>query len=202
MMKLLEQTKEGLIVSALMQRALRYSELKRETGLSDAWLSKKLRELSEAGVVKCRDGVYMLNPVGFRSALTQNKFYYAQLMALDLAKREDVLAVILFGSLARNPMSGGDIDLLVVTRSGSQLDGIGESVRLFDRYGVAVDIVPVAFRGLLRWFLEGSPLLLSILRSHAVLFDSGGFARLLDLMASEAAVEWTYADEVGAWLRK
>jgi len=101
-MKLVEFTKEGLIVQALMEGPLRYKELKEKTRMSDAWLSRKLRELQNLGVIISRGEKYYLEWGRFREALKNEKTYIARMIAQEIARTHNVVAVILFGSLARN----------------------------------------------------------------------------------------------------
>lgn len=94
-----------------------------------------------------KEGVaYRLNPLALREALRGSKRAMAVAMAHDLAVNPEVLAVVLFGSLARG-VKGGDIDFLVVVRS-RELDDVRAAVELFEKYGLAVDVVSVSLKRL------------------------------------------------------
>jgi len=198
----MEFTKEGLIVKALLERPLRYTDLRAATGLSDAWLSKKLKELLSLGVIALRSDKYLVISNRLQEALAEEKPFLARAIAYELSQSPDVLAVVLFGSLARNSSgSGADIDLLVVTKA-SRLDPIALSVGVLRRFGVAVDIVNITFKELLSWFLEMPPLLFGILGGYEVLFDRGWFVELFNMLEESVRKEWVCLKEEMLWVRK
>jgi len=202
-MKLVEFTKEGLIVHALMGSALRYKDLKRVTGLSDAWLSKKLQELLRVGMVVLRDGHYSLNVKRFQEALRGEKTFIARLVAQELVRRmdSDVLAVVLFGSLVQNSRGEGDIDLLIVTPH-EDFDPLMVSVEMLRKFGVAVDIVHVTLREFLAWLYDKPPILFGVLSGFEILFDRGYIKDFLELLKIEIAKEWVYVKEDKLWVRR
>jgi len=201
-MKLVEFTKEGLIMHALMGSTLRYGDLKRVTGLSDAWLSKKLQELLRVGMVVLRDGHYSLNVKRFQEALRGEKTFIARLVAQELVRRmdSDVLAVVLFGSLVENSRGEGDIDLLIVTPH-EDFDPLMVSVEMLRKFGVAVDIVHVTLREFLAWLYDKPPILFSVLSGFELLFDRGYIRDFLELLEREVVKEWVYVKEDKLWVR-
>jgi len=200
-MKLVEFTKEGLIVHALMSGALRYKDLKRATGLSDAWLSKKLQELLKLGIVVLQDGNYSIDAGRFQEALKNEKPFIARLVAQEIAKRNDVLAIVLFGSLVWGPSKEGDIDLLVVTME-EEFDPIKVSLEMLRMFSVAVDIVHLTLKDFLKWLYDKPPILFGILSGYEVLFDKGYFKDLLKTLEKEVLKDWAYLEREEFWVRK
>lgn len=201
-MKLVKFTKEGLIVHALMGGALRYKDLKMATGLSDAWLSKKLQELAQLGIIVLRDGRYCLKVERLQEALRNEKPFIARLIAQEIVKeRSGILAIVLFGSLVRDQRMEADIDLLIAT-IGEEFNPVETSVEMLRKFGVAVDIVQVTLKELLRWLYEKPPIVFGILSGYEVLFDSGYFKSFLELLKREVVKDWVYVEEDKLWLRK
>lgn len=199
MMKLIEFTPEGSIVNALMNGPLRYKDLKR-VGLSEAWLSRKLRELVQLGMVVLERGHYRLDPVKLRLAFSGEKALFARMIAHEISKNPDILGVVLFGSLARGK-KGGDVDLLVLTMDG-RFDEGRAAIEMFEKYGVAVDFVHVKFKRLIEWFLDEPPLVFGILSGYEFLFDGGGLSGIFELLDREVRKEWVYLEDAGIWVRK
>jgi DNA polymerase sigma len=126
--QLIKITPEGKIIAALITSPKSYSGLKSATKLSDRWLSKKLEELSSSGIVDRRGNNYQLkNPTEIINAdpifakYLQGKISLkakARLIAEEISHNKQVVAVILFGSVAKEQASKeSDIDLLVVTET-------------------------------------------------------------------------------------
>lgn len=200
-LKLVEFTKEGLIVNALMGGSLRYKDLKRVTGLSDAWLSRKLQELLQIGIVILWSGRYRLDVGRLQEALRDEKPFVARLMAQEIVRKDSgVVGVVLFGSLVRDSRRDGDIDLLVVTGDG-EFNPVGVSLEMFRRFGLAVDIVSVSLKDLFRWLYELPPIVFGILSGYEVLFDGGCIRDFLKILKGEALKRWTYVEEEKLWLR-
>lgn len=200
-MKLMEFTKEGLIVDALAKGPLRYKDLKRTTGLSDAWLSKKLRELLKSEVLISKDGHYLINTRVLHQALSREKAFVARLIAHEIGGERDVLLVVLFGSLARAPKREADIDLLIVTLS-HEFDPLQTSLEVFRKFGVCVDILHLTLKDLLRWFFEKPPILFGVMGGYRVLYDSGCFGDLLKLLEREVHEKWVYLKGDELWVKK
>lgn len=200
-MKLLEFTKEGLIVQALMEKPLRYKELKKATGLSHAWLSKKLQELQNLGVIISQGGQYRIEPARLQGALKDEKTHIARMIAQEIAKTYEVVAVVLFGSLARSQQKDGDIDLLVVTLENS-FDEIHVSLEMLRRFGVAVDILHITLKELLTWLYEPPTILFGIFSGYEILYDEGYIGSFLKTLKQQTLKNWTYLPEKQLWLKK
>jgi predicted nucleotidyltransferase len=200
-MKLVEFTKEGLIVRALMDKPLRYTDLKKATELSDAWLSKKLLELQNLGIVISKGGQYCIQPEKLREALKYEKTYIARMIAQEIAKTRAIASIILFGSLVRRQRKEADIDLLVVTLE-NEFDPIQTSLDILRKFGVAVDILNIELKELLAWFYEPPPILFGILGGYEILYDEGYVRPLLKTLEQQTLKNWAYMPEEELWVKK
>ncbi|KPV63169.1 MAG: Nucleotidyltransferase domain protein [Candidatus Bathyarchaeota archaeon BA2] len=200
-MKLVEFTKEGLIVEALMKGPLRYKELKEKTRMSDAWLSRKLRDLQNLGVIISKEEKYYLEWGRFREALKHEKIHIARMIAQEIARTYNVVAVILFGSLARNQRKEADIDLLVVTLENN-FNPFKIALQMLHRFSVAVDILHIRLDEMLRWFYEPPLILFGILSGYEILYDEGYMRQILKTLKEQILKNWTYIPEKELWLRK
>ena len=207
---MVELTPEGRIVKALIEGTKSYSELKSATGLSDSWLSLKLREMRGANLIERVNGRYSLKDPSlieadplFASYLREEASLRAKarLIAHEIGEDEGVLAVILFGSLARGRASEeSDIDLLII------VEEVGESLhsRIYDlmfKYDVPIDAVFMTLEDLLANLAAKTSFLLGILSGYEVLFDRGGIGALLSL-GRRFLRDWVYDEEAGAWIQR
>lgn len=200
-MKIVEFTKEGLIIKALMERPLRYKELKKTTGLSHAWLSKKLQELLNVGVIVSRNSYYRLDAERLQEALRNEKTYIARMIAQEIAGTHNTVAIVLFGSLIRNRQKGADIDLLVVTVENG-FSPIQVSLEMFRKFGVAVDIVHITLKEFLKWLYDKPPILFGILSGYEILYDEGYIKPYLKTLKRETLKDWAYVQEKEIWVKK
>lgn len=200
-MKIVEFTKEGLIIKSLMEGPHRYKELKRATGLSNAWLSKKLQELLNLGIIYAQNGYYHLNPQRLQEALKNEKTHIARIIAQEIIKTYSVEAVILFGSLVRSQRKDADIDLLVITTENF-FNPLQVSLQMFRRFAVAVDIVHVTLKEFMKWLHDKPPLLFGLLTGYKILYDKGYIKPFLDTLKHEIQKEWVYIQEKETWLKK
>lgn len=201
-MKFVEFTKEGLIVKALMESPLRYGELKEKTGISDAWLSRKLRELQKLGIVTSKGEKYFLEWGKFGEALKNEKNHLAQMIAQEIARTHNVVAVILFGSLARNQgREEADIDLLVVTIE-NDFNPIKTAIQILHKFSVAIDILHIRLDEMLRWLHDPPPILFGILNGYEILYEEGYIGPLLKKLKEQTLKNWTYIPEKELWLKK
>lgn len=200
-MKIVEFTKEGLIIKALMESPLRYKELKKATGLSNAWLSKKLQELLNVGIIVSRNSYYRVDTERLREALRNEKTYIARMIAQEIARARNVVAVILFGSLVRSRRKEADIDLLVVTVE-NEFNSTQVSLEMFRKFGVAVDIVHVTLKELLTWLYDKPLILFGILSGYEILYDEGYIKPFLKTLKQETLKRWVYIKEKEIWVKK
>jgi len=106
----------------------------------------------------------------------------AKLMAGELGRDERILAVILFGSLARNEASEeSDIDLLAVTEEDMEWELNRKAYDLMFKYDVPVDVICLTLEDLIINLIEETAFAFSILESYEVLFDRDGVETLLSI---------------------
>jgi len=116
-MDLVSLTPEGMVVLTLTHGKHSYSELRNETGLSDRWLTVKLKELNKAGVLKKDGKWYGLTdqPTPPTYELSLYMLSQARRLARRLAQLRSVQAIILFGSVPRREAHEySDLDMLIV----------------------------------------------------------------------------------------
>jgi len=116
-MDLVSLTPEGMVVLTLTHGKHSYSELRNETGLSDRWLTVKLKELENGGVLK-KDGKWyglIDQPTASGYELSVYMLSQARHLARQLARLRPVQAIILFGSVPRKEAHEySDLDMLIV----------------------------------------------------------------------------------------
>ncbi len=207
-MNLLQLTPEGKIVMELASGAKSFTELKHLTKLSDRWLSKKLEELAHAGVVELRNGKYgLIKPeVIHRDPLASIYFRAraspegkAKLIADELSRDRRVLAVVVFGSVAKGVAEEeSDVDLLVITEGGVELDE--EVYGLSFKYDVPIEAIFMSYEELLSHAQAKTTFLLGVLEGYDVLHDRAGLEGLLSFLKAKVEERFSYDKEAGAWI--
>lgn len=187
-----------------------YTELRRSTGLSDRWLSKKLKELVAKGWVELLGNRYGLakpsvlcdDPLAlecFKARATP--LGKARLIAEELGRKREVLAIVLFGSVAKGEVKEeGDLDLLVITEGGVELDK--DIYELSFKYDFPLEAVFMSFEELLSHIQERTTFLLGVLEGYRVLHDRAGIEGILSFLKAEIEKKFFYDEEAGAWIRK
>jgi len=146
---------EGRILLTLNHGKHTYSELRFETELSDRWLTVKLGELMEDGLVEKEGRWYSLRgEPGFH--VYEHSLYLVQQgerMAAELAELPFVEMVVVFGNVAQmKAVEHSDLDMIIV------LDGRVDEVRdevlatiseIESRYHVAVEALLLSERDFL-----------------------------------------------------
>lgn len=196
---------------ALLDSPKTYTELRRETGLSDRWLSKKLKKLEEEGSVGKTGSLYTLrrsevienDPVAMayvkERATVRGK---ARLIAEQLTRRKEVVSVILFGSVARREeTTDSDIDLIIVTDQESE-DLNDEVYELMFRHDLPVEAINLTLEEFVLNVLRETTLIFGVLEEYEVLTDKAGIRGLLKHAEETIREKWTYDPEVGTWLQK
>lgn len=116
-MELVSLTPEGEIILTLKHGKHTYSELKIETGISDRWLTIKLKELEGEGVIK-KDGRWYGLSEEIKVSPYELSLYMglqAKRMAAKLAQLHFVQSIILFGGVAKkNAHEYSDLDMIIV----------------------------------------------------------------------------------------
>jgi len=201
-MKIYDLTPEGKIINALVDMDLSFNGLLKETGLSGRWLALKLKELVGLRVVtQSLDKRYRLNHLKLQELVAENLGSIARLIAFELAKNREVIAVILFGSVAKaREKKESDIDLLIVTERAVTLGDVIS--QLMFQFNVQIEAVIVTFQELLTAIRIKPPLLFGIMEGYAILFDRGGVASILKTVEMDVRREWVYDEEVDVWVKK
>ena len=211
--KLVEITPEGKIAAALIESPKSYGELKSATGLSDRWLSKKLRELSSNGLIQHYEGHYQLkkpteiinaDPV-FAQFLqrTASLKMKAKLIAEEISLNREVVAVLLFGSVAKNEATDdSDIDMLVVTESDIEETLSNTLYDLMFKYDVPVEAIFLTYEDLIINLQNKTAFSFGLLEAYQILYDRGGVENLFSIKRKEILENWIYDKEVEAWIQK
>lgn len=206
-MELVSLTPEGRVLLTLHHGQHLYSELKFETGLSDRWISKKLGELVDDGLIKKSGRWYGLDGLLSVSGYELNLYLRTQAMRIanELAEEDSVDAVILFGSLARGVAHEySDIDLIIV------VDGLEgkQKVRgmipgLESRYHFTIE--PLVFS--LRDFRDNlepqsGGIIYGVAEGYRVLYDSAGeVSDILEKRVEEIKGSHEYIEDVRIWVK-
>lgn len=206
-MELVSLTPEGRVLLTLHHGQHLYSELKFETGLSDRWISKKLGELVDDGLIKKSGRWYGLDGLLSVSGYELNLYLRTQAMRIanELAEEDSVDAVILFGSLARGVAHEySDIDLIIV------VDGLEgkQKVRgmipgLESRYHFTIEPLVFSFRDF-RDNLESQSggIIYGVAEGYRVLYDSAGeVSDILEKRVEEIKGSHEYIEDVRIWVK-
>jgi len=211
--KLVEVTPEGKIAAALIESPKSYGELKSATGLSDRWLSKKLRELSSNGLIEHYEGHYRLkNPTEIINAdpvfaqFLQRKTSLkmkAKLIAEEISLNREVVAVVLFGSVAKNEATDdSDIDMLVVTENEME-EALSDALYdLMFKYDVPVEAIFLTYEDLIINLQNKTAFSFGLLEGYQILYDRSGVENLFSIKRKEVLENWIYDKEVEAWIQK
>ena len=208
-MKLVSLSSEGMILLTLNHGKHTYSELRLETGLSDRWLTIKLRELERGGEVEKNGKWYGLSGRLAISAFELSLYmrFQAKRMVAELLKLHFVMAIILFGSVAkRNAHEYSDIDMIIVV--GEPVDDAREEVlseisKLESKYHTAVEPL-ILGRG---DFLDNvrsheGGVVYGVAEGYEVLVDKKGeLSKILHSRVEEIKRSYDYLEDEGIWLR-
>jgi predicted nucleotidyltransferase len=207
--ELVSLTPEGRIVLTLRHGQHAYSELKLETGLSDRWLTIKLGELEDEGVVEKNGKWYGLKGETEVSAYELSLYMISQAkrIASELANLRSVRAVILFGSVAqRNAGEYSDLDIIIVI--SEPVDRLRKEVileisRLESNFHVTIEPLILAKEDFLDnvHSREGG-IIYGIAEGFEVLIDkTGKFGKILRNRVEEIRRGYDYLEEERIWLK-
>jgi predicted nucleotidyltransferase len=211
--RLIEITPEGRIVAALIKGPKSYGGLKSATGLSDRWLSKKLEELSSSGLIDRHKNDYQLkNPTEIINAdpifarYLQERISLkvkAKLIAEEISQDEQVIAITLFGSVAKEQATEeSDIDLLIVTDLPME-DKLNNIVyKLMFKHDVPVEAVFLTYDDLIINLQAKTAFTFGLLEGYQILYDRGGVENMLTIRKKEIQENWIYDEEAQAWIQK
>lgn len=199
-LKLFTLTPEGRIIQALSSGEKSFSELLSETGLSERWLSVKLKQLLRLGVVKIGEG-YQIDHYRLHSILVASLKEIAWMAAYELVeKHPDILGVLLYGSVAKGKTrEESDIDLLVISENSLNL--ADDEYQISMRYGVAFEINSITLKEFIAMLNLESSLIFGILEGYHVLFDIAGIAVLLKVFGKEIYKNWSYNPDEEIWVK-
>ena len=127
----------------------------------------------------------------------------ARQFAAELSNHEGVLAVVLFGSIAKGTSTeDSDIDLLIVTEQDME-DQLNKPIYdLMFRYDAPVEALFLTYEELLMSLQEKNALALGILEAYQIFEDKIGLEALFSFKKRQIQEEWTYDNETGTWIRK
>lgn len=206
-MELVSLTPEGRVLLTLHHGQHLYSELKFETGLSDRWISKKLGELVDDGLIKKVGRWYGLDGLLSVSGYELNLYLRTQAMRIanELAEEDSVDAVILFGSLARGVAHEySDIDLIIVVDGLEGKQKIrGMIPGLESRYHFTIEPLVFSFRDF-RDNLESQSggIIYGVAEGYRVLYDSAGeVSDILEKRVEEIKGSHEYIEDVRIWVK-
>lgn len=211
--KLVEITPEGKIVAALVDGPKSYGELKSATALSDRWLSKKLRELSSNGLIEHHENNYRLkNPTEIIKAdpifaqFLQKRVSLklkAKLIAEEISLNREVVAVVLFGSVAKDEADeSSDIDMLVVTESEMEETISDALYDLMFKYDVPAEAIFLTYEDLIINLQNKTAFSFGLLEGYQILCDRGGVENLFSIKRKEILEDWIYDEEAEAWIQR
>lgn len=220
-MELLKTTPEFKVLLALTEGPKSFSDLKESTSLSSRWLSKTLNGLVKSQTVEKRDNrLYQLRSMEetrktLQQALNELNKHIGQpppetdlhtkavKAAKLIAMKEKVLAVVLFGSVAKEKTDAeSDIDLLIVATEEADLTDLVYSAMA--EIDVPIEGLTVSFKQLLVNLLDEPPTtFFGILEGYEVLYDKFKVVEgLLRLKQIEVQKRWFYDPGEEIWLRK
>ena len=208
-MELVSLKPEGKVALTLIHGRHTYSELRFETGLSDRWLARKIRELMEKRVVEKRGKWYGLSDELDVSAYEFSLYLSLQAsrMAAELGKLCSVKAVILFGSVAkRNGHEYSDLDMIIVVNRSfekAKQEVLSEISELESNFHVTIEPVILTekdFRDNVHSHEGG--IVHGVAEGYEVLVDkTGQFTGILRDRVEEIKHTCDYLEESGIWLR-
>ncbi|MFQ6085853.1 MAG: nucleotidyltransferase domain-containing protein [Candidatus Bathyarchaeia archaeon] len=203
---------EVKVIAALLGgRPKRFSELRNETGLSEPWLSKTLRKLVRGGLVVLEGRRYALGHEGLESGgIIEKPTVYSHFLiekavrvAEELARRPRVLAVALFGTVARleaDPES--DVDLLIIVDTEDQ--GIGRAIiDLEVKYDLPIEATVVSLEELKLGLAAEPNMIFGVLVGYLVVVDKRGeVTELLSEKSREITSTYALDRKAMLWLKR
>jgi len=200
-LKLSTFTPEGRIVRALSNGKQSFSELVKATGLSERWLSIKLKQLLQLDVIKLSSNGYEVDHERLHAVLVPSLKETAWIAAYEIVeKHPQVLSVLLYGSTAKGKVhEESDVDLLLI--SENPLNLTDDEYEISMKYEVAFQITSVDLTEFLAMLHFKSALLFGILEGYDVLFDRAGITTLLKVFNKDIHKNWQYNKDEKLWLK-
>jgi predicted nucleotidyltransferase/DNA-binding HxlR family transcriptional regulator len=220
-MELIKTTPEFKVLLALMEGPKSFSDLREATRLSSRWLSKTLDSLVKSRTVEKGDNrLYQLKSLEATRRILQqalnelNKsigqsdsetdLHSKAVRAAELiAMNEKVLAIVLFGSVAKGRTDAeSDIDFLVVTTEEMDLtDTLYSAMAEVD---APIEALTVSLKQFLVNLLDEPPTtFFGILEAYEALYDKFKVVDgLLRLKQIEIQKSWLYDSGQEIWLKR
>jgi predicted nucleotidyltransferase len=206
-------TTEGRVILTLEHGCHLYSQLQRETKLSDRWLMKKLDELKRTGVIKREAKWYKLAKTPaihpYERSLYRRTLQLPQAVAHLLERCPYIQAIVLYGSTANYAcLPRSDADLIVVVRGKPLADAKREIVECANELELTIhlSIEPLVLS--VDDYLsdvssvEGG-VIYGITSAYEVLYDRtrGRLTRALHDRVEEIRRTHIYLEDVRQWVR-
>jgi len=127
----------------------------------------------------------------------------ARLIAKEISCNEWVIAVILFGSVAkRKAIEESDIDMLIVAEKEMDDELNNIIYNLMFKYDAPIEVVFQTYDDLLANLQAKTAFSFGLLEGYEVLYDRGGVEGLLSIKKREIQRDWVYDKEAEAWIQK
>lgn len=206
-------TPEGRIILTLEHGCHLYSQLQRETRLSDRWLMKKLDELKREGMIEQEAGWYKLTKTP--AVHPYERSLYRRTLQLPwaadhlLGKCPYIQAIILYGSTADGTCGPrSDADLLIVVKNKPLGKAKGEIIECANELELTLHIgiepLVLSVDDYLSDVssMEGG-IIYGVTSAYEVLYDRtrGELTRVLHDRAEEIRRNYTYLEDVRQWVR-
>jgi len=205
---LVSLTSEGKVALTLKHGKHCYSELRFETGLSDRWLTIKLKGLEDQGVLE-RDGKWyaLTRDLGSSYELGLYMILQARRLASELARLRSVQVIILFGSVARKEAHEySDLDMIIVVNEEGEkvIERVASKIsKLEKRYHLTVEPVILSTEDFLANIrsLEAG-ITFGVAEGYEILAaKAGNLSRILRGRVEEIRKNCEYLKEGRIWLK-
>lgn len=206
-------TPEGRIILTLEHGCHLYSQLQRETKLSDRWLMKKLDELKREGIIRQEARWYKLAKTPavhpYERSLYRRTLQFPRAVDHLLKRCPYIQAIVLYGSTADDTCGPrSDADLLIVVKDKPLAEAKGEIIECANELELAIHIGIEPLVLSVGDYLsdvssvEGG-IIYGITSAYEVLYDRtrGELTRALHDRAEEIRRNYTYLEGVKQWVR-
>jgi predicted nucleotidyltransferase len=206
--KLVSLTPEGKIALTLKHGKHTYNELKFETELSDRWLTVKLEELKNEGVIKKSGKWYDLAGSLDISAYELSLYMslQAKRMANELAKLPFVKMIVLFGGVAQKRAEElSDLDMIIVVDEQAEkakIEITPEISKLEMKYHVMIEPLVLTEEDFLDNIYSDSGIIYGVAEGFEVIIDkTGKLAKTLRNKIIEIKRSYEYLKEARIWVK-
>jgi len=206
---LVSLTPEGMVILTLKHGRHSYSELRFETGLSDRWLTIKIRELENGNVLERNGKWYGLKSDFIVSPFELSLYTISQArhLASELSRLHSVQTIILFGSVPKKDANEySDLDLIIVVEEdvGKAKERVISKIsELERRYHLTVEPIILSTEDFLVNIRSNEAgIVYGVAEGFEVLSDKGRkLTRILNERVEEIRKTREYVDEGRIWLK-